>query len=207
MDVIESPRIDELRRRVNRDPTSIAFAQLAEECRRVGEYQEAVNVCRAGLACHPSYLSARVTLGRALMELEQLADAQEELEAVLGLAPDNLAAIRALADIHLRRGDDGETFQVATTTLTPGRGEPLASVALTPAPGEQAAATSSESIEGDDALTLDLPPSPDFIPWSLEPDLSPSPPPTASSAEPRDPVIDELEQWLAAIAHDRSKQG
>ena len=41
---------------------SIAFAQLAEEYRRAAMFQDAVDTCRAGLAIHPSYLSARVTL-------------------------------------------------------------------------------------------------------------------------------------------------
>ena len=65
----DNPRIDDLRRRVQKDPASIAFAQLAEEYRRAGQFSEAVEVCRAGLAVHPGYLSARVTLGRALVEL------------------------------------------------------------------------------------------------------------------------------------------
>ena len=77
----ENSRIDDLRRRVQKDPASIAFAQLAEECRRAGEYQEAVDICRAGLEIHPGYLSARVTLGRALVELGQLDEAQAELVA------------------------------------------------------------------------------------------------------------------------------
>ena len=93
------------RRRVQRDPASIAFAQLAEEYRRGGEYAESVETCRAGLALHPAYLSARVTLGRALIELGELADAQGELELVLKSAPENLAAIRGLADILHKRGD------------------------------------------------------------------------------------------------------
>jgi predicted Zn-dependent protease len=65
-------RIEDLRRRVEADPTSIAFAALAEEYRRLGRFQDAVDVCRRGLARHPAYLSARVTLGRALIELDQL---------------------------------------------------------------------------------------------------------------------------------------
>ena len=101
----ENSRIDDLRRRVERDPASIAFAQLAEECRRYGAHQEAVDACRAGLAIHPGYLSARVTLGRALIELGQLDDAQTELLLVLESAPENLAAIRGLAEIHHQRGD------------------------------------------------------------------------------------------------------
>jgi tetratricopeptide (TPR) repeat protein len=100
----EQTRIDDLRRRVEADPTSIAFAALAEEYRRAGQYDEAVAVCRTGLTRHPAYLSARVTLGRALLELNELDAAQAELEAVLKIAPENLAATRALGDIAARRG-------------------------------------------------------------------------------------------------------
>jgi tetratricopeptide (TPR) repeat protein len=97
-------RIEDLRRRLQKDPASIAFAQLAEECRRAGQLQDAVDVCRSGLALHPGYLSARVTLGRALLQLGQLDAAGHELERVRHSAPDNLAAIRGLADIHFKRG-------------------------------------------------------------------------------------------------------
>lgn len=101
----ENPRILELRRRVQADPASIAFAQLAEECRRGGAYDEAVGLCRTGLARHPDYLSARVTLGRALVELGSLDEARHELDLVVAKAPDNLPAIRTLAEIHQRKGD------------------------------------------------------------------------------------------------------
>ena len=87
------------------DPASIAFAQLAEEYRRAGNYDEAVRYCRTGLARHPGYLSARVTLGRALVELGGLDDAAREFELVLHSAPDNLAAIRGIAEIEQRRGN------------------------------------------------------------------------------------------------------
>src|SRR5262245_23453106 len=100
----ENPRIEALRRRIEKDPASIAFAQLAEEYRRGGNYQQAITICREGLTRHPGYLSAQVTLGRALIELEQFDEARRELEAVVSVAPDNLAAIRALADIHQRVG-------------------------------------------------------------------------------------------------------
>jgi len=98
-------RIDDLRRRVQKDPASIAFAQLGEELRRAGELKEAVAVCRAGLARHPGYASARVTLGRALIDLNDLDNADAELRLVLKAAPDNLSAIRRRADIFRRRGD------------------------------------------------------------------------------------------------------
>jgi tetratricopeptide (TPR) repeat protein len=102
--VPDNPRIEELRRRVQKDPASIAFAQLAEEYRRAGSYQHAIETCRTGLQTHPGYLSARVTLGRALIETSDLDGAQSELEYVLEHAPENLAAIRGMAQIHHRRG-------------------------------------------------------------------------------------------------------
>lgn len=229
MNVTTSPRIEELRRRMQKDPTSIAFAQLAEEYRRMGDYEQAIATCRAGLAHHPSYLSARVTLGRALMELHRYDDARRELEAVLDLASDNLAAIRGLAEIHQRRGEAGDTSPVDHPPTAAPRPQPI------------------EALDALDALTLDLPPTPDFSSLSLDtglqvPDgpfvVSPgveiqyqildephaAPPrvdilfqdPEPSVALPdheesfvlpiSNPAIAELEQWLAAIVEDRSHQ-
>jgi tetratricopeptide (TPR) repeat protein len=120
----DTRRIDDLRRRVQKDPASIAFAQLAEECRRVSRYQEAVDVCRTGLQLHPGYLSARVTLGRALIELNDLDTALAELELVLKSAPENLAAIRGLAEIHHRQGSLGQALAQYRAALALARNDP-----------------------------------------------------------------------------------
>ena len=104
----DNPRIEELRRRVQLDPASIAFAALAEEFRRMGRHHEAIETCRAGLQRHPAYLSARVTLGRALIETGDYDGAREELETVLRSAPENLAAIRGLAQIQEHLGHSTE---------------------------------------------------------------------------------------------------
>src|SRR5436189_28852 len=120
----ENSRVDELRRRVQKDPASIAFAQLAEELRRSGANQEAVDTCRAGLKIHPGYLSARVTLGRALIELGQLDEAQAELSRVLESAPENLAAIRGLAEIYHRRGDLAQALAQYRAALLLARNDP-----------------------------------------------------------------------------------
>ena len=120
----DNPRIEDLRRRIQKDPASIAFAQLAEEYRRAGQHAEAIDVCRAGLAVHPGYLSARVTLGRALIELGQDDDARRELEVVVKGAPENLAAIRGLAEIHHRRGALAEALAQYRTALSLARNDP-----------------------------------------------------------------------------------
>src|SRR5258705_1086742 len=212
----ERQRIEELRRRVDKDPTSIAFGQLAEEYRRTGDYVEAVKVCRDGLARHPGYISAQVTLGRALMELHQFDEACTELEAVMQAAPDNLAAIRALAEIHQRRGDTPESIHL---DIAPLEAAPPVDVSLnaamptfaeTAGSGEDAPAMTSEdlpSFEALDALSLDLPPMPDFTDWALDTefrldsdvfgrdqgsgigDQQPAGPP-AEALDPRSPIPD-----------------
>ena len=120
----DNQRIDDLRRRIQKDPASIAFAQLAEEHRRAGQFEEAVEVCRAGLAIHPGYLSAHVTLGRALLELNQVDDAQAELQLVLKSAPENLAAIRGLAEIFHRRGALSDALVQYRAALSLARNDP-----------------------------------------------------------------------------------
>ena len=134
----DNQRIDDLRRRVRKDPASIAFAQLAEELRRAGHYQESVDVCHAGLAIHPGYLSARVTLGRALIDLNQLDDAQQQLEQVRQSAPENVAAARALADIQHRRGSVADSR--VGTGAAPGQARPDADLDQSFAPDRSAGA-------------------------------------------------------------------
>jgi tetratricopeptide (TPR) repeat protein len=189
--VPDNPRIDELRRRVDKDPASIAFAQLAEEYRRAGENDEAIRVCRAGLEQHPGYLSARVTLGRALLEIGQFDEAQAELEQVIRVAPDNLAAIRALAEIHQRREEGGAPAAEPAEPELPAAIAPLPDLDLAFNGSEDQFAEALKSLGGDSPI--DLPgPGPMLIEERL--------PPT-------DPVIEELDEWLQAILADRESRG
>jgi len=105
-----------LRRRIQQDPASLAFAPLAEELRRAGRLDEAVQICRAGLARHPEYTTARATLGRALIDHGDLDAALVELSVVLAAAPDHLSALKGVAEIHARRG---EPLEVLHTPVTP----------------------------------------------------------------------------------------
>jgi tetratricopeptide (TPR) repeat protein len=102
---VADTRIDELRRRLERDPGSRLFAQLAEELRKSGELVEAIRVSREGLAVHSSYPSARLTLGRALLESGDAAGGRAELESALREAPDNILASRFLAQAREALGD------------------------------------------------------------------------------------------------------
>jgi tetratricopeptide (TPR) repeat protein len=121
----ETSRLEELKRRVETDPASIAFASLAEEYRRAARFEEAVEASRAGLRFHPTYVSARVTLGRSLMELGLYDQAERELHVVARSTPDNLAARRALGDLYWRQGDLGRALEQLRLAagLAPGDGE------------------------------------------------------------------------------------
>src|SRR5688500_857126 len=88
--------LDQLRRRKQSHATPAAFAALAEEHRRAGRFDEAITVCRDGLERYPAYVSARVTLGRALLDSGDPVTAVTELEQAVAQAPDNLAAARTL---------------------------------------------------------------------------------------------------------------
>jgi len=148
---VDNSRIEELRRRIQKDPASIAFAQLAEEHRRAGQFEDAVRVCRDGLAQHPAYLSARITLGRALLEMGRYDEAVTEFEYVLKAAPDNLTATRELADIKQRR-----------------RGS-----------------------------------APPQVTTAVPRELATHHQPPTTNHQPVDPVIAELEAWLAVLADER----
>ena len=117
----DSGRTEELRRRLDREPGSRLFAQLAEELRKAGEHSEAIAVARAGLVQHPGYTSARLTLARALFESQQHAGARGELETVLRGAPDNILASRLLGDCLTALGDLGSALLQlrATRRLAP----------------------------------------------------------------------------------------
>jgi tetratricopeptide (TPR) repeat protein len=191
----ENPRLEDLRRRVQLDPSSIAFAQLAEEYRRAGQLQEAVDVCRNGLTIHPTYLSARVTLGRALLDLQQFEDAQQELEQVLRSAPENLAAIRGLAEIHHRRGSLAEALVQYRAALALARNDPD----LEQTVSDLEYQLQPQQPESDDGLSFDEAAAELFVdtPDALAPPVWAG----VEQAQLRAVrTIAVLEQWLQAIA-------
>jgi tetratricopeptide (TPR) repeat protein len=99
-----SPKIEELQEKLANDPKSRLFLQLAEEYRKCGMPEEAIEVCKEGLKHHPSYIAAKVTLGKAYLDLKKIDDAQHIFEDVIEQSSDNLVANRNLADIYYMKG-------------------------------------------------------------------------------------------------------
>jgi tetratricopeptide (TPR) repeat protein len=203
----DSVHIEELRRRVQLDPASIAFAALAEEYRRAGRFEEAVATCEAGLQRHPAYLSARVTLGRALLEMGRLEDARDELEHVLRIAPENLAAIRGLAEIHHRRGgrQDIEDESVSIAAEEPqASNEPVQNTVVAPV-----APPDPEPIRLAPQAPASSEPMPDSTPMPVRvmpvPAIEPEPirPYETRVANPDAALLPALEAFLDAVEQAR----
>ncbi len=74
-------------------------------------------MARHGLAQHPGYTSARLTLAKALLELGEFPSARVELETVLRAAPDNILASRLLGDCLVAMGDLGSALLQFRATL------------------------------------------------------------------------------------------
>jgi tetratricopeptide (TPR) repeat protein len=92
--------LQKLSERVAKDPLSTLFVPFAEELRKEGHLDRAVQVLRDGLRVHPHYVSARVSLGKILLEKGNLLEAKEEFERVVDLAPGNLLAQKRLGEIY-----------------------------------------------------------------------------------------------------------
>ena len=104
-------RLEDLKTRWERDPASRAFLPLAEEYRRLGRLAESEKVCREGLQRYPNYHSARVSLGRTLLEMDRLEESSSEFRAVLESEPQNLLAGRLLAGIYRNQGRWSEALE------------------------------------------------------------------------------------------------
>lgn len=113
----DTPRIAELRKKIEKDPGSRLFAQLAEELRKEGEFAEAIAVARKGLDKHANYPSARLTMGRALLDSGRPADAKIELEQVVKASPDNILASKLLGDAFDDLGESAKALEQFERTL------------------------------------------------------------------------------------------
>jgi tetratricopeptide (TPR) repeat protein len=140
--------IEKLKARVEKDPYSRLFLPLAEEYRKSGMTDEAVAVVLRGLARHPDYTSARVSLGRLYLEKKMLPEAKAEFEKVIAGVPDNLFAHRKLADIYrdLGESDRAITEYRMVLNLNPRDGEVKAALEILEGNAERETQASLPSI-------------------------------------------------------------
>jgi tetratricopeptide (TPR) repeat protein len=99
--------------RLARDPSSLAFAQLADLYRKAGRMPEAISLCRQGLTRYPQYTTARLILAKAWLAEARLDEAGAEIRTALEQSPKDVQCLRLAAEIERRRGNvDGAADQL-----------------------------------------------------------------------------------------------
>jgi tetratricopeptide (TPR) repeat protein len=98
-------RLEQLRFELQEDPSSRVFFKLGEHLRRVGELDEAIEVLRNGLQSHPHYVSAWVSLGRALHDQGESRGAWQAFAKALEIDPENGVAARCAGEAAIANGD------------------------------------------------------------------------------------------------------
>ena len=96
--------IEDLRKQFAENPRRV-FARLANEYRKSGDLDVAIEICRAHVPLQPTYISGYIVLGQALFERGQPDEARSTFETALTLDPENLIALRQLGDIARASGD------------------------------------------------------------------------------------------------------
>src|SRR3954468_19409199 len=102
-------RIDELRKKFDENPRRY-FAPLANEYRKIGDFDQAIFICQEFLPQQPGHMSGHIVYGQALFESGRHDEARSVFETALALDPENLIALRHLGDIARAHGD-AETAQ------------------------------------------------------------------------------------------------
>ena len=103
-DKIPSPEIIKLMDKMTQNPTSRLFVPLAEEYLKCDMVEEALIVLVEGIKNHPSYVAARVMLGKIYLQKNQIPEAQSEFEQVITANPENILAHKKLASIYQGQG-------------------------------------------------------------------------------------------------------
>ena len=90
--------------------SSHSVARAADRYREQGRFDDAIMLCLQGLKASPTYVSARVVLGRAYLESGDSVKAEEEFHRVVELSPENLRARMHLGQICEAQGRVEETI-------------------------------------------------------------------------------------------------
>jgi len=100
--VAYASEIEKLEARYRENPKGRNFAPLADAYRKAGLIDNAIDLCQAGLEHHPDYVSGYIVLGRCLVDKKDDAAAEGVFRRVLDLDPENILALKVLAEVAER---------------------------------------------------------------------------------------------------------
>jgi len=107
LDAVEDARaeVEEYRRRLQRDPDSLRFAEFANHLRRAGLTSDATAICARGLMRHPAYATGHVVMGEIFRDADLIEKAEREWREALRLDPGHPLAHLCLGELSLSRGE------------------------------------------------------------------------------------------------------
>ena len=94
--------IEKLEARYRENPKGRNFAPLADAYRKAGLIDNAIELCQAGLRLHPDYVSGHIVHGRCLVDRKDDTGAEAVFRRVLDLDPENILALKVLAELAER---------------------------------------------------------------------------------------------------------
>ena len=94
--------IEKLEARYRENPKGRNFAPLADAYRKAGLIDNAIELCQTGLQLHPDYVSGHIVHGRCLVDKKDDTGAEVVFRKVLDLDPENILALKVLAEISER---------------------------------------------------------------------------------------------------------
>lgn len=100
----QSREIEKLQRRWQENPLGLTFAPLAEAYRKEGMYADALELLEIGLTQHPHYVPAHIVRGRCHLDAGEDPAAEAAFRRVAELDPENVIALKGLAEIAERGG-------------------------------------------------------------------------------------------------------
>jgi len=110
--------IEEYNKKLNNNPESLVFVPLAEAYRKSGMLDEAIETCLKGLQLHPSYMSARMVLGRAYMEKQMYEEAETEFRKVASADVNNIMAHSLLGQNYMKQAKYANAIKEYQKVLT-----------------------------------------------------------------------------------------
>jgi thioredoxin-like negative regulator of GroEL len=106
-----SSEIEKLERRWQENPLGLTFASLAELYRKAGETARALELIEQGLTQHPNYVPAHIVRARCYLDSQSDSDAEVAFLRVTELDPENVMALKGLAELSERAGRIPEAVQ------------------------------------------------------------------------------------------------
>ncbi len=100
-----SPEIIKLMDKIAENPNSRLFVPLAEEYLNNDMTDEAVHVLNDGIEKHPTYVAARIMLGKIYLRKNLTFEAKLQFEHVIEINPENILAHKKLAVIYQEEGE------------------------------------------------------------------------------------------------------